>query len=96
MAEVNLAPESGGRAAIRAAILDYLSRHPRASDALAGICEWWLAEEKVSGSVDLVEEVLESLVAQQLLRRVRLPDGTVIYRREPGAGRAPGDERTPS
>lgn len=67
------------RAAIRSAILRYLSRHPRASDAVAGICAWWLPEEGITAPTDLVDEVLETLVAQQLIRRVRLADGTLIY-----------------
>ena len=83
-AEVSDAPQTGGRAAVRRAILSYLAKHPRASDAPAGICTWWLPEEGVTGSVDLVEEVLEDLVAQRLLRRIRLPDGTVIYRGDGG------------
>ena len=67
------------RAAIRSAILSYLEKHPRASDALAGICAWWLREAGVTGPAADVEEVLEALVAQQLIRRVRLADGTVLY-----------------
>ncbi len=88
-AEVSDAPPTGGRAAVRAAILSYLSKHPRAADTAAGICSWWLPEEGVTGSVDVVEEVLEQLVEEEMLRRVRLPEGTVIYRSEgerPGTG----------
>ncbi len=85
---MNQAPQTGGQAAVRAAILSYLSKHPRASDAAAGICAWWLPEEGVTGSVDVVEAVLEGLVEQGLLGRVQLPDGTVIYRARPGAGTA--------
>lgn len=84
MAVVSDAPPTGGRAAVRAAILSYLSKHPSASDTAAGICSWWLPEEGLRGSVDVVAEVLEQLVAQELLRRVRLPEGTVIYRSEGG------------
>ncbi|HEX9105723.1 MAG TPA: hypothetical protein VF832_00810 [Longimicrobiales bacterium] len=78
---MNRAPHTGDRAAVSTAILAYLTRHPRASDTAAGICNWWLAEEGVTGSVDTVAEVLEELVEQRLLLRVRLPDGAVIYRR---------------
>ena len=71
------------RAAIRSSILSYVQKHPRASDALAGICAWWLPEAGVGESGAVVEEVLEGLVAEGRIRRVERPDGTVIYR---GAG----------
>lgn len=46
---------------------------------MAGICAWWLPEEGITAPADVVEEVLETLVAQQLIRQVRLADGTLIY-----------------
>ena len=79
--------ETERREAIRSAILSYLERHPRASDALAGICAWWLPESGVRETGRVVEEVIDELVAAHRLRRVKLADGTLIYR---SAG---GDER---
>ena len=71
--------EAERRAAIRRAVLDYVAKHPRASDALAGICAWWLPKEGVIERAGLVEEVLDALVEEHQLRRVRLADGTLIY-----------------
>ena len=75
------------RAAACRAVLDYLARNPRASDSLAGIATWWLREDGVRVTEAVLEEALESLVVEGLLRRRVLPDGTVLY-----AGSDPGGE----
>lgn len=67
------------RQAIRGALLRYLREHPRAADTAAGICTWWLAEDGVNEVGDLVEHVLEALVAEGVMRRIGLRDGTQIY-----------------
>lgn len=67
------------RAAVRQAILRHLSEHPRASDTATGICSWWLASQGLMSRPRTVEKALEALVAEGLIRRVRLPDGSLIY-----------------
>jgi hypothetical protein len=67
------------RAAVHMAILRYLSRHPHAFDAVAGIRTWWLTEEGVTEEAELVEEVLDALANRGLVRRFRLADGTRVY-----------------
>jgi hypothetical protein len=71
--------EAVRRAAVHVALLRYLAKHPHASDALVGICAWWLPEEGVNEEMSVVEEVLEGLVNRGLIRRHELADGTRIY-----------------
>jgi hypothetical protein len=78
------------RAAVHGALLRYLAKHPHASDALVGICAWWLPEEGVIEDVELVEQVLSALVAEGLIRRVQLADGTQVYRAADAASRNAG------
>jgi len=68
-----------GRTAVRQAVLRYLRNHPRASDSVTGISAWWLPEEGVEEDRTMVEEVLEELAAEALVRRFELPDGTVVF-----------------
>jgi hypothetical protein len=75
------------RAAVHVALLRYLAKHPHASDALVGICTWWLPEEGVIEDVEVVEQVLTALVAEGLIRRVQLADGTQVYRAADSASR---------
>jgi hypothetical protein len=72
---------------VHGALLRYLAKHPHASDALVGICAWWLPEEGVIEDVELVEQVLSALVAEGLIRRVQLADGTLVYRAADAASR---------
>ena len=67
------------RGAIQVAVLRYLAKHPNASDALVGICRWWLPDEGVNEEMDLVEEVLEAMVRRGFIRRFELADGTRVY-----------------
>ena len=67
------------RTAVRQAVLRYLRNHPRASDSVTGISAWWLPEEGVEEDRTVVEEVLEELAAEALIRRFELPDGTVVF-----------------
>jgi hypothetical protein len=67
------------REKIENAVLRYLRRHPNASDTVSGICDWWLPAEGIEASPQLVEAVLDELVAQQRVQRHELSDGTRIY-----------------
>lgn len=61
------------------AILAYLSNHPQAADSADGVTRWWLARDGSAPSPSDVEEALATMVERGLLRRVELPDGTVLY-----------------
>lgn len=67
------------RARVRTAIVRYLSKHPRASDAVVGICAWWLPREGVHESGELVQDELDTLVSQGRIEVTELADGTRIY-----------------
>jgi Fe2+ or Zn2+ uptake regulation protein len=66
-------------------ILDYLVNHPQAADSVDGVTRWWLAQNGTAPPQAEVERALATLVERGLLRRVELPDGTVLYCCEPSA-----------
>jgi hypothetical protein len=63
-------------------ILAYLRAHPEASDSLEGIVSWWLPA-RFGAARDVVRDSLDRLVAQALVERTRLADGTIVYGRPP-------------
>lgn len=67
------------RQALIDAILAYLSQHPRAADSADGVTRWWLAHSGPAPSRGEVEQALTAMAESGLLRRVELPDGTVLY-----------------
>ena len=67
------------------AILEYLVNHPQAADSVEGVTRWWLAHNGSAPASSDVESALATLVERGLLRRVELPDGTVLYCCEPAA-----------
>ncbi|GAC1634766.1 MAG: hypothetical protein NVS9B10_30910 [Nevskia sp.] len=67
------------RVAIEAAVLDYVRRNPQASDTADGIRVWWLAGLGSGLRPALVESVLEAAAMNGRLRRLTLPDGSVLY-----------------
>ncbi len=54
---------------IQTAIIDYLSIHPTASGSAQRICCNWLANEKVSHSIEQVQTALDRLVEHGEIRR---------------------------
>ena len=48
-------------------ILDYLQKHPEASDTLEGIATWWLEQQRIEHLVEEVAEALELLVKKGAL-----------------------------
>ena len=66
------------------ALLDYLLRHPRAADTVAGVTRWWVDD---GYSVEQVRCALDNLVEAGALRRESLADGTDWY-----AGTAEGSD----
>lgn len=70
-------------ARLREAILDYLQRNPEAADTLRGIVNWWLPAEPARIEASRVERALEQLVAEGLVVKSVLVEGTVLYARAP-------------
>ena len=71
--------QDGPKEAVAAAILDYLRAHPMAADSADGVQRWWIGSRRVGLGVEEVESALDLLVERNLLRRLRLMDGTVLY-----------------
>jgi hypothetical protein len=63
---------------LRRVITRYVSRHPRASDTLAGIAEWWLPKGTKATPREL-DSALDELVADGILQCTTLPGGTKLY-----------------
>ncbi len=60
-------------------IENYLSAHPRGTDTLAGVANWWIAQQRFMESKERVEKALDYLVRQgKVIRRIT-PDGTALY-----------------
>ena len=60
-------------------ILLYLHEHLNAGDTLEGIVEWWLPRQRYEQSKSQIQKALDGLVAQGLVKRDCLSDGTAIY-----------------
>ena len=64
-------------------ILDYLRKHPDASDTLEGITEWWLMSQKISYEMERVKAVVERLIKQGCLVENQGKDLKVRYQLNP-------------
>ncbi len=73
-----LSSEEGSRLA--RAVLQYLSRYPEAKDTQEGITTWWLQGHRIEQTVRALSEVLEFLVARDLILECRGPDSRPYYR----------------
>ena len=62
------------------AILDYLYRHPDAQDTLAGISEWWLADDKVKTRTLTIKEALDELIEKKFVLAQKGKDLQIHYR----------------
>ena len=58
-------------------ITAYLEKHPGAADTAPGICDWWLS----GVPKPLVQEALDDLVRQGLMKRQDVPGGRPVYSR---------------
>jgi hypothetical protein len=61
-------------------ILDYLQKHPEASDTLEGIASWWLEQQQIEQLVEEVAEALELLVNKGALNVHKKPGGITTYK----------------
>lgn len=64
---------------LRAAIIRYLERNPEAADSGRGISEWWVPGSGEQPSAAQVRAVLDRLIADGILSRREMPDGTFVY-----------------
>ncbi len=69
----------GEQQGIADAILDHLHNHPLAADSVEGVARWWLMPPHDGASLEEVEQALEALVAEGVLRRVPLGGGGALY-----------------
>lgn len=61
------------------AIKRYLREHTNASDTVDGVLRWWLGPQEFALPSVHVRAALERLVAEGVVARWTLLDGTVIY-----------------
>ena len=57
----------------------YLEEHPDAADTLNGIQQWWVFQQRLDESLDLVSRAIEHLIRRGVVERRRLADGTVLF-----------------
>jgi hypothetical protein len=69
-------------------ILAYLLRRPSACDTLDGILQWWLPRIRLEEATETVQEALALLEQRQLIDRIALAAGPVVYRRREQAAAA--------
>lgn len=70
-----------GKGQVTDEILSYLRNHPDAADTLDGILNWWLPRQRYETERERIEQSLEELVAQGLVSKKVLGDGTILYMR---------------
>ena len=64
-------------------IVRYLVAHPQAADTLDGVVQWWLLGEGHTHRRAFVEQALDWLLAQGLLREIRRVGVPPYYRLNP-------------
>jgi hypothetical protein len=60
-------------------IESWLAENPGAAETLRGIVEWWLMRQRFEEAWTTVEEALEYLIDQGVVKRTSLPDGGELY-----------------
>ncbi len=60
-------------------ITRYLQQHQFAADTLEGICQWWIARQRIEEGKQRVLAALEYLLERKQLHCRQLPDGSVLY-----------------
>jgi hypothetical protein len=66
------------RVQIAREILAYLQEHPKATDTLEGIVQWWLLQRKIIYQTKLVREAIADLVSKDLVLE-RTYGNSMIY-----------------
>jgi hypothetical protein len=65
---------------VRQEILDYLAKHPGATDSLQGVATWWLKGHRSSGELKELMMALQALTKEGRITRTKLADGLVSYK----------------
>ena len=68
--------------AVRDGILEYLRRHPDASDTLEGIGGWWLTAIDPPPAKELLQTTLDALIAEGKVACIVMLDGKHLYARK--------------
>ncbi len=66
------------------AILGYLAEHPRASDTMEGIAEWWIMRHEVRVEVNTLERILRQLINSGLLEKTEVGDQALYHLKAKG------------
>jgi hypothetical protein len=64
-------------------ILEYLCKHPDASDTLEGITEWWLLNQRINYEMKKVKNAIVELVKVGRLIEIHGKDFSIRYRLKP-------------
>ncbi len=64
-------------------ILEYLRKHPDASDTLEGITEWWLLNQRISYEMKRVKAAISNLIEEGWVVEVGGKGVTARYRFNP-------------
>jgi len=68
------------RSHVARAILGYLCKHPDAQDTIAGIAQWWLAEQKMKTRTVTIKEALAVLIVRGFVLTRKGTDSQIHYR----------------
>ena len=60
-------------------IMAYLRENPCAGDSVEGISRWWLTRERITQSINTVQQALEHLSSVGLVYERRMADGRKVY-----------------
>ena len=74
-------------------IVAYLRENPYAGDSVEGISRWWLMRQRITDSIEAVQNVLEHLRKNGSLYECSLANGRKVYFAAP-AEAVPGDENS--
>jgi hypothetical protein len=64
-------------------ILNYLFKHPDASDTLEGITEWWLLNQKIRYEMEKVKVAVSKLVEEGWVIEIPEKNSTIRYKLSP-------------
>ena len=60
-------------------ILKHLFKNPQKKDSLIGICDWWLFEERINYTVEVVAAALKLLLSKKLIVEKDIMGSGKIY-----------------
>jgi NADH:ubiquinone oxidoreductase subunit D len=60
-------------------ILKYLGKRPEAGDTLEGIATWWLRQQQIDESVELIRQAIQELKAGGVISEQKTAQGSTVY-----------------